>query len=59
MLAADDRIKRGLEASVRPVQRRRRPNGWTVFAYVLLTAGAILMVFPFIWMLLSSFKDAR
>jgi multiple sugar transport system permease protein len=59
MLAGDARIKRGLEASVRPQQRRRRPNGWTVFAYVLLTAGALLMIFPFVWMLLSSFKDAR
>ena len=34
-------------------------RGWSVLAYVLLAAGAALMVFPFVWMLLSSFKDAR
>ncbi len=34
-------------------------RGWSVLAYVLLAAGAGLMVFPFVWMLLSSFKDAR
>lgn len=57
MLAADRRLQQGLDASVRPT--RRRPNGWTVLAYVLLTLGAVAMVFPFLWMLLSSFKDAR
>ena len=59
MLAESRRLRRGLDASVRPSETRRRPNGWTVLAYVLLSAGAVLMVFPFAWMLLSSFKDAR
>jgi len=59
MLAESRRLRRGLDASVRPSATRRRPNGWTVLAYVLLSAGAVLMVFPFAWMLLSSFKDAR
>ena len=58
MLAGDARIRQGLGDSVRP-NRGRRPNGWTILAYALLTAGAALMVFPFAWMLLSSFKDAR
>jgi multiple sugar transport system permease protein len=38
---------------------RRRLNGWAVLAYVLLASGAVIMVFPFLWMLVSSFKDAR
>jgi multiple sugar transport system permease protein len=59
MLASDPHLRRGLEVSVRPARRRRRLNGWTVLAYVLLTLGAVAMVFPFLWMLLSSFKDAR
>ena len=37
----------------------RYARGWSALAYVLLAAGAALMVFPFVWMLLSSFKDAR
>lgn len=28
----------------------------TVFSYVVLTAGAVLMIFPFLWMFLTSFK---
>ncbi len=59
-MVADDKIRRGLEASVKPAQGSRRPlNGWVVLSYALLTLGAIAMVFPFVWMLLSSFKDAR
>ncbi len=57
MLGESRRLRRGLEESVRTY--RRRPNGWTILAYVLLTLGALLMVFPFAWMLVSSFKDAR
>ncbi|MEZ4631472.1 MAG: carbohydrate ABC transporter permease, partial [Deinococcales bacterium] len=29
------------------------------FAYLLLIIGSLVMVFPFLWMILSSFKDAR
>ncbi len=39
--------------------RRPRRRGPMIAAYVILSLGALLMVFPFIWMLLSSFKDAR
>lgn len=31
----------------------------TVAAYLLLLSGSLVMVFPFVWMVLSSFKDAR
>lgn len=57
MLADGARLRRDLAESTRP--QRRRLNGWTLLAYVLLTLGAIIMVFPFAWMLVSSFKDAR
>jgi multiple sugar transport system permease protein len=36
-----------------------RDRRFTLLAYVLLTLGALAMVFPFMWMLLSSFKSAR
>jgi len=35
---------------------RRRTDAGTVVAYVLLTLGTVVMFFPFLWMLLSSFK---
>ena len=38
---------------------RRRPRGLTILAYTLLSLGAVIMVFPFLWMVLSSFKGAR
>jgi multiple sugar transport system permease protein len=57
MIASEPTLRRGLRtAADRP---RRRPNGWAVFAYALLTLGAIVMVFPFAWMLLSSLKEYR
>lgn len=38
--------------------RRRRHVRWTtVLNYVLLLLGAVVMVFPFIWMVLSAFKQ--
>ncbi|HZW99918.1 MAG TPA: carbohydrate ABC transporter permease [Trueperaceae bacterium] len=39
--------------------RRTGRRGPMIAAYVILSLGALLMVFPFVWMLLSSFKDAR
>ncbi len=38
---------------------RRRVGASQVVAYLLLGAGATVMVFPFLWMLLSTMKDAR
>jgi multiple sugar transport system permease protein len=57
MVGDSPRLRRGLDESARP--RGRPPNGWAVLAYVLLTLGAVIMVFPFAWMVISSFKDAR
>jgi multiple sugar transport system permease protein len=57
MLGDSARLRRGLDESARP--HGRRVNGWALLAYVLLTLGAIIMVFPFAWMVISSFKDAR
>ena len=40
--------------------RRRRPfRPGTVIAYALLLLGSVLMFFPFLWMILSSFKELR
>ncbi len=35
---------------------RGKADAGTIVAYVLLTLGAVVMFFPFLWMLLSSFK---
>lgn len=37
-------------------QESRRIN--TILVYAVLGAGAVLMIFPFLWMLLTSFKSA-
>ena len=34
-------------------------NWVKIIAYIVLVAGSIFMVFPFLWMLISSFKDIR
>ena len=52
------------ESAVRTVAARslpgRRPfRVWPVIAYALLLIGSVAMFFPFLWMLLSSFKDLR
>ncbi len=39
--------------------KRERPTLVKTLAYSVLILGSILMVFPFIWMLISSFKDIR
>ena len=40
-------------------RKRKRFVPVVILAYIVLIAGSILMVFPFLWMLISSFKDAR
>lgn len=57
MAVATETLRRGLR--VDPPRRFRRPNGWVILSYVLLVLGALAMVFPFAWMLLSSFKEYR
>ena len=42
-----------------PGETHRRPNAATVVAYLLLAVGSVVMFFPFVWMLLSSFKPLR
>ncbi len=48
------------EPSARPARRRRSPRGrgsiGRAVLYILLSIGGLLMVFPFVWMLLTSFK---
>ena len=43
----------------RTQEPRKRPSGGSILAYILLALGSIVMFFPFLWMLLSSFKDIR
>ena len=38
------------------LQKNYRRN--TMLVYLALTAGAVLMIFPFLWMFLTSFKSA-
>lgn len=59
MVRTDRTLGPGLETSVSMAPTRRRLDRWAVLAYVLLSLGAVAMVFPFVWMLLSSFKGAR
>ncbi len=39
--------------------KRERPTVVKTLAYIVLILGSIIMVFPFVWMLISSFKDIR
>ena len=41
-----------------PGPRRRRVTWELILAYVLLSLGAVIMVLPFVWMLLTSLKPA-
>lgn len=49
------------QTEVRTAERRRRVRvrPFVLVAYVLLAAGAVVMMFPMLWMMLSAFKDAR
>jgi multiple sugar transport system permease protein len=59
MVAPEGGLRRGLGRGAHTVEPPRRVTRLVVASYLLLTLGAVLMVFPFVWMLLSSFKDAR
>ena len=41
------------------VAMRWRSVAWSVLAYAFLTLGAVVMLLPFVWMLLSSFMTAQ
>ena len=40
-----------------PVKRKLRKYNW--FVFVILFIGSLTMIFPFVWMILSSFKTVR
>jgi multiple sugar transport system permease protein len=37
-----------------PEARRRRPSAWTVARYAAVLAGAVIMLFPFLWTVVTS-----
>lgn len=50
---------KAMAKSEQPKPRRRAFVTVQLFAYIVLILGSILMLFPFLWMLISSFKDMR
>lgn len=48
-----------MAANTHGYEPRQKLTPGVVLAYVLLTIGGIVMIFPFLWMLLSAFKDLR
>ena len=36
--------------------RRKHLNGYQWYVFVMLSIGALFMLFPFVWMILSAFK---
>lgn len=59
MLASETQARAGLLRAERSEPGVRRHNRLVALSYLVLTLGALVMVVPFVWMLLSSFKDAR
>ncbi len=53
------RAQVGRRSETQRPRSKRRLEGGTVLAYTLLILGSVVMFFPFLWMLLSSFKDIR
>jgi multiple sugar transport system permease protein len=56
--SAERALQLAEQVSSSMVSRRARFSVWTALAYLLLTIGAVCMVIPFLWMLLTSFKPA-
>jgi multiple sugar transport system permease protein len=52
-------LARPAEATQPRVERRLAPIVGAVAHHLALIAGALLMLFPFLWMLLTAFKDTR
>ena len=46
------------EALPRPVHRSRF-SLFRVFAFIILTILALVTIYPFVWMVLTSLRDAR
>jgi multiple sugar transport system permease protein len=55
----DSSLTRSVETTQPRVERRLAPIVGAVALHLALTAGALLMLFPFLWMLLTAFKDMR
>jgi multiple sugar transport system permease protein len=55
----DSSLARSVETAQPRVERRLAPIVGAVALHLALTAGALLMLFPFLWMLLTAFKDTR
>lgn len=51
-----ERTLRMADDLVRHNSTRRKFSVWTLLSYLLLTIGAVIMVVPFLWMLLTSIK---
>ena len=52
-------LARPVETTQPRVERRLAPIAGVVARHLALIAGALLMLFPFLWMLLTAFKDMR
>jgi len=51
-----DRALQIAEQVVSKPPRRVRFSGWTLLSYLLLSLGAVIMIVPFVWMILTSLK---
>lgn len=51
-----DRTLQIAERLVSKPPRRARFSGWTLLSYLLLSVGAVIMIVPFVWMILTSLK---
>jgi multiple sugar transport system permease protein len=57
-MATDSSLPALTPRTAEATTRRRRPIRWTTaLSYVILGLGAVIMVFPFVWMVLSAFKQ--
>jgi multiple sugar transport system permease protein len=52
-------LSQPVETTQPRVERQLAPIVGAVSLHLALTAGALLMLFPFLWMLLTAFKDMR
>jgi len=58
-MLTDSSLARPVETTQPRVERRLAPIAGAAALHLALIAGALLMLFPFLWMLLTAFKDMR
>lgn len=58
-MLTESSLAQPVETTQPRVARRLAPVVGAVAHHLALTAGALLMLFPFLWMLLTAFKDMR